>query len=268
MNAPVMQTSVENTTEQPQLPKSLNQSNEMIVIIRPSFMKFCQDGCRSAALNHILYWIAQKAKGQPLEAIRNGEVTWYASNDEIVTGLANAWGGCKVRQEVNSLIDATLVGRTTNRRWGADRTKYFFFGQEQCSTFIGLCKQHDINPLRIGLTSDVIHLIRETTSDKELTASIDDLHRKPTGGKRTATKLDMSYSEYLQSPGWKARRQKALKFANFRCQVCNSTEDLNVHHRTYERLGHEHMGDLITLCKNCHEIFHNNAELASGEKGN
>src|ERR1017187_326635 len=70
-----------------------------------------------------------------------------------------------------------------------------------------------------------------------------------------------SYAEYLQSPEWKVRRKKALQFAGYRCQICNSKEELNVHHRSYERIGHEHMGDLVTLCKNCHEIFHNNGEL-------
>lgn len=78
------------------------------------------------------------------------------------------------------------------------------------------------------------------------------------------SKTYVPYAEYLQSPEWKAKQQKARQFANHRCQVCNSPEGLNVHHRTYERLGHEHMGDLTVLCKNCHEIFHNNGELEAG----
>lgn len=79
------------------------------------------------------------------------------------------------------------------------------------------------------------------------------------------SKTYVPYAEYLQSPEWKEKQQKARQFANHRCQVCNSSEDLNVHHRTYDRLGHEHMGDLIVLCRNCHEIFHNNAELNEEE---
>lgn len=72
----------------------------------------------------------------------------------------------------------------------------------------------------------------------------------------------MPYSEYLQTPEWKEKRKKALRFARFKCQLCNSAERLNVHHRTYERLGQELMGDLITLCNDCHGIFHQNRNLA------
>lgn len=67
----------------------------------------------------------------------------------------------------------------------------------------------------------------------------------------------MPYEEYLKTPEWRARRQKALRFAGFRCQVCNSPDRLEVHHRTYERRGHELLGDLTTLCNDCHMIFHN-----------
>lgn len=71
----------------------------------------------------------------------------------------------------------------------------------------------------------------------------------------------MPYADYLKSPEWAQKRQRALRFAGFRCQLCNSPERLNVHHRTYERLGQELMGDLITLCNDCHSIFHQNRIL-------
>lgn len=71
----------------------------------------------------------------------------------------------------------------------------------------------------------------------------------------------MPYPEYLQSPEWAAKRSKALRFANYRCQLCNGNETLTVHHRTYERRGHELMGDLIVLCKDCHDTFTYNREL-------
>lgn len=72
----------------------------------------------------------------------------------------------------------------------------------------------------------------------------------------------MPYPEYLLTPEWQIKRQKALRFASFRCQVCNGAEDLNVHHRTYERLGRERLADLTVLCQDCHAIFHKNGELA------
>jgi 5-methylcytosine-specific restriction endonuclease McrA len=66
----------------------------------------------------------------------------------------------------------------------------------------------------------------------------------------------MPYQEYLQTPEWKAIREKKLKESGFRCQLCNQSGELNVHHRTYERRGNEELQDLIVLCRGCHETFH------------
>lgn len=73
----------------------------------------------------------------------------------------------------------------------------------------------------------------------------------------------MPYREYLQTPEWQQTRIACLKRARFRCQVCNTGEQtLNVHHRTYERRGYEENADLIVLCHECHQIFHDKGELA------
>jgi replicative DNA helicase len=66
----------------------------------------------------------------------------------------------------------------------------------------------------------------------------------------------MPYEEYLQTPEWMERRALMIERAGNRCQVCNSGEDLNVHHRTYERRGNEDPGDLTVLCQQCHAWFH------------
>ena len=72
----------------------------------------------------------------------------------------------------------------------------------------------------------------------------------------------MKYQDYLQTPEWKERRQKHLKSAGFRCQICNSSEQpLDVHHRTYERRGNEYYKDLIVLCRNCHSTFHESGKV-------
>lgn len=73
----------------------------------------------------------------------------------------------------------------------------------------------------------------------------------------------MPYYEYLQTPEWQERRKRAMKKAGFRCQVCNAYGvRLNTHHRTYERRGNEFDQDLIVLCADCHQIFHDNGSLA------
>ena len=66
----------------------------------------------------------------------------------------------------------------------------------------------------------------------------------------------MPYEDYLKTPHWYQTREDALRTARRRCQLCNSTRYLEVHHRTYERRGHELPEDLIVLCKNCHAKHH------------
>jgi hypothetical protein len=62
--------------------------------------------------------------------------------------------------------------------------------------------------------------------------------------------------EYLRSPHWRQTRLAALGRAGNRCQVCNGAKQLDVHHRTYERIGKEADGDLTVLCRECHALFH------------
>ena len=83
------------------------------------------------------------------------------------------------------------------------------------------------------------------------------------------------YYEYIKSQEWIMKANNLKIERGFRCQMCNISGyvmNLNVHHNTYERLGREKDSDLIVLCANCHEIFHehkkpqaNKIELAEEE---
>lgn len=72
----------------------------------------------------------------------------------------------------------------------------------------------------------------------------------------------MPYRDYLKTPHWKATRQRALERADRRCQLCGSSERLEVHHNTYANRGNEHDSDVIVLCDPCHEAFHDRRKLA------
>lgn len=77
----------------------------------------------------------------------------------------------------------------------------------------------------------------------------------------------MSYQQYLASDHWKSQRIAALKRADFRCQVCNrGNTTLDVHHRTYERIGQEIPADLTVLCRRCHEVHHKLDEIIESER--
>lgn len=64
------------------------------------------------------------------------------------------------------------------------------------------------------------------------------------------------YPAYLLSDHWIGVRDMMRKRAGHRCQLCNSGKAIQVHHRTYERLGEELPRDLIVLCADCHGKFH------------
>lgn len=67
----------------------------------------------------------------------------------------------------------------------------------------------------------------------------------------------LPYDEYLRSAHWVRRRTEKLEGAGRRCELCaGSRAPLDVHHRTYERMGEKQDGDLIVLCRGCHETFH------------
>jgi hypothetical protein len=106
----------------------------------------------------------------------------------------------------------------------------------------------------IWKANDDTHPTRKYAKDKQAS-------KKPNDGQQPDLQ-SMRYADYLQTDHWKEKRKKALRFANFKCQICNGSKDLNVHHRTYERLGNELLGDLTVLCVDCHAIFHKNGELA------
>lgn len=74
-----------------------------------------------------------------------------------------------------------------------------------------------------------------------------------------ATQLKLlTYPKFLQTAYWFAVSSKAKATAGMRCQVCNSPERIQPHHRTYKTHGYEHLNmiDLVVLCHSCHGLFH------------
>ena len=80
-------------------------------------------------------------------------------------------------------------------------------------------------------------------------------------GKKNKKIKSHSYPGYLNSEKWKQKREEALKFYGNRCYYCGSEQELQVHHRSYARLGSEKMKDLLVLCKLCHQNLHGMNEI-------
>ena len=72
---------------------------------------------------------------------------------------------------------------------------------------------------------------------------------------------------YLHSPLWRLRRRIWILRAGGRCQRCGSRRRLTIHHRTYQRLGHERRADVTVLCWNCHRRHHNTTRRSRWHPG-
>jgi gas vesicle protein len=71
----------------------------------------------------------------------------------------------------------------------------------------------------------------------------------------------MPYAKYLKTQHWIDKRNSALRRAKYKCELCNRDNvALQVHHKTYERRGHEYSSDLIVLCSSCHARHHGKLE--------
>lgn len=73
-------------------------------------------------------------------------------------------------------------------------------------------------------------------------------------------KRRMPYEEYLKTPEWKNKKLNRLAFDNWQCGICHKEitgDRYETHHLSYTRLGDEDLEhDLITLCHDCHAVFH------------
>lgn len=73
------------------------------------------------------------------------------------------------------------------------------------------------------------------------------------------------YSQYLATPEWRNKTVEIKNRDGNKCLLCGEAENLVVHHLRYDSVDIEHPGrerdsDLVTLCRRCHNKFHN-AEL-------
>lgn len=66
-----------------------------------------------------------------------------------------------------------------------------------------------------------------------------------------------SYTQYLESIPWRAKRAAVLKRCNYVCEGCHNARATEVHHLTYEHVGHELHFELVGICHDCHKVVDN-----------
>lgn len=72
--------------------------------------------------------------------------------------------------------------------------------------------------------------------------------------------MDNQYREYLTSKKWEWYKKAIHYIYNNECYICGSTEKLHVHHKTYDRIYHEDLDDLVLVCDFCHVRIHSNKD--------
>jgi 5-methylcytosine-specific restriction endonuclease McrA len=67
----------------------------------------------------------------------------------------------------------------------------------------------------------------------------------------------LSYDDFLLTWYWRTI-SNFLRKRDKKCKLCDSTENLLVHHKTYSHHGDElhHLNDLVVLCDKCHKKIH------------
>ena len=64
----------------------------------------------------------------------------------------------------------------------------------------------------------------------------------------------------LDSTSYRELHRQVLERDHWRCQMCGSMQNLQVHHQNFRsQLGGDEEQNLITLCSQCHEQVHRNA---------
>lgn len=68
----------------------------------------------------------------------------------------------------------------------------------------------------------------------------------------------MNYDKYLKSEHWNKKRQQFFRRSkkNRKCYVCSSTDNLNVHHNSYDNLHKEPLVELVCLFQKHHSLTH------------
>ncbi len=78
-------------------------------------------------------------------------------------------------------------------------------------------------------------------------------------------KRRQEYSKWMESQEWLETRKQwfsiwiDLEMRDPMCLACGGKWTLqhgDLHHRSYEHLGHERFNDLMPLCRNCHDKVH------------
>ena len=111
-----------------------------------------------------------------------------------------------------------------------------------------------------------IYVICKVSSRKRRKSANIPTHKNIDKGEYKQITWKDSYREDLNDERWKRKREKILKRDGYKCRWCGSIDDLQVHHKYYNKYpdgsrvrAWDYPDDaLIVLCRDCHKKYHKN----------
>ena len=74
-------------------------------------------------------------------------------------------------------------------------------------------------------------------------------------------RVPFEYQRYLASREWALLKRQVRARAREVCERCHKAPMTEVHHLTYERIGHESLEDLLGVCKPCHAYLSGRSDV-------
>lgn len=65
------------------------------------------------------------------------------------------------------------------------------------------------------------------------------------------------YIRHLNSSEWYDLKKKVMERSGGACEGCRDYLIEEIHHLTYEHMGHEFLWELVGVCGKCHGRYHN-----------
>jgi len=84
-------------------------------------------------------------------------------------------------------------------------------------------------------------------------ASLDEYYKKTREQQRIEWFKD--YNVYLRTPEWREKSRMVRERSKL-CQGCRKNPSEEAHHMYYDNVGQEFLFELVALCRQCHERFH------------